>query len=801
MASGWKAHRHSFFTKLLLAFLIVGSVPFLFHMFASNIFIGSIRSEIVKNTDLRMNYSVAKYEDHFRKLEEAVAPFLNSSRFAAITGEADKYGYFNAVNALREEFAKLSSASNNLYVYNVFIAFQDKDLLIDKTGLVPAKDFYMRQYIHSDYGEAFWSEPFREPYRSRIFPAVRFDKEQLDGSHEQTGLYFPVIFKHKINQTFYIGVLLDAEALSRSYSLSGSDVFQISGADGRLLFSSDPASVVNAANATSLPQTGTGTGMGTDGGYFTESGNYIFQIHGQATGLSYVNFVPNEQITAQLQRLNAVWLVLLVLSVLVSFLLSVILSFKFKQPIQKLVHSLQRSSPDIQLRSTISEFKLIGDRLQDLIASGNQIRDDLHQKTKMLEKYGYLDLVKRINVNHKDVRSLVDTSKPFYFILFQIERTRRFRELGIGDQQLTGYIVEFINLSMQQRFPGAITAQSEKDLLFAIVFAETAGSDGESTPDVYEENSGRETEVAGSKRDRGDGADGFALRGELMDQLARMKQVFDRDGGFYYLTVAFNPSLRSASEFTAAYEDGMELLRQRRLEPLTQIVREKHPVRDDLHFSPAEEREFAASLQSGHASAAVELVRRMLHRMGKADATAWQYRQFAQEIVSKLLMALTVQRIDPVEWHGETPIYELARDLATAEEYADFLDTWTGRAAALIEGKLSETDPILDFIRRYVESHYGEDIQQETVAGKLNISAGYMCNYIKSRSGVTFTDLLNDVRVNKAKEMLEATDCKINEVASLVGYQNANSFTRMFRKLTGLTPLEYRRERRMAAEG
>lgn len=792
MASGWKANRNSFFTKLLLAFLIVGSVPFLFHISASNFFIGSIRSEIVKNTDLRMNYTVAKYEDHFRKLEEAVAPFLNGSKAAAITGDADKYGYFSAVNAFREEFAKLSSASNNLYVHNVFIAFKDKDLLIDKTGLLSAKDFYTRQYIHADYGEAFWSEPYSELYRTRIFPAVRFDREQLDGSREKTGLYFPVIYKHKINQAFYIGVLLDAEALLRSYSLSGSDVFQIAGPDGPMLYSTDPAFPVNVTIPDSPLQSGTG------GGFFTDSGNYVFQGKGQATGLTYFNFVPNEQITAQLSRLNAVWLALLVLSVVFSLLLSVILSFKFKQPIQKLVHSLQRNSPNIQLRSTISEFKLIGDRLQDMIASGDRIRDDLHKKTKMLEKYGYLDLVKRINVNHKDVRSLVDTSKPFYFILFQIERTRRFRELGIGDQGLTSSIVEFINLSMQQRFPGAITAQSEKDLLFSIVFAERAGitgmDSGADSGEYGEDWSGDGKKAASGKSDPG-------ICGDLMEQLSLMKQVFDRDDGFYYLTVAFNPSLRSASEFTTAYEDGMELLRQRRLDTFTQIVSEDRPVRDDLHFSPAEEREFSASLQSGHAPDAVELVRRMMHRLGKADAAAWQYRQFAQEIVSKLLMALTVQKIDPVEWNGEIPLYEQAKDLGTAEEYADFLDTWTRRAASLISGKLSETDPILDFIRRYVESHYGEDIQQETVAGKLNISAGYMCNYIKSRSGGTFTDLLNDVRVHKAKEMLEATDCKIHEVASLVGYQNANSFTRMFRKLTGLTPLEYRRERRMAAEG
>ncbi|TNJ63464.1 helix-turn-helix domain-containing protein [Paenibacillus hemerocallicola] len=777
MTAGWKAGRNSFFTKLLLAFLVVGAVPFLFHISASNFYIGSIRSEIVKNTDLRMNYTVAKYEDHLSKLEEAVAPFLNGAKAAAITGKADKYDFFAAVNAFRDEFAKLSSASNNLYVHNMFIAFEQEAVVIDKTGLIPMNDLFTRRYVHSEYGKAFWSEPFGAGYRTRVFPAVRFDKEQLDGSFEKTGLYFPVVFKHKINHDFYIGVFLDAEALFRGYSLSGGDVFQIAGHEGQLLYSSDPAYMENGAAPLSRPPSGLGRG------FFADSGSYLFQSKGAASGLTYVNYVSNEQIAAQLSRLNAVLLSLLVLSVLLSLLLSVILSFKFKQPIQRLVHSLQRSSPNVQLRSTISEFKLIGDRLHELIVSGDRVRDDLHKKTKLLEKYGYLDLMKRINVNHKDVHSLVDTSKPFYFILFQIDRTRRFRELGIGDQGLTNYIVEYINLCMQQRFPGAITAQSEKDLVFSIVFAEKTDG-GE----------------AGGNVPRGD-VDGVGISGGLSELLARMKRVFDRDLDFYFLTVAFNPIVRSASGFTAAYEDGMELLRQRPLNGETQIVMERRPVRHDLHFSPSEEREFASSLQSGNAPAAIDLVRRMMHRLGKADASAWQYRQFAQEMVSKLLMALTVQKIDPEEWIGERPLYEQAKDLLAVEEYAEFLETWVGRTASLIAGKLTEKDPILDYIRHYVESHYGEDIQQEAVATKLNISSGYMCNYIKSRSGGTFTDLLNDIRVSKAKQILEATDCKIHEVASQVGYRNANSFTRMFRKLTGQTPLEYRRGSRMAAEG
>jgi len=282
----------------------------------------------------------------------------------------------------------------------------------------------------------------------------------------------------------------------------------------------------------------------------------------------------------------------------------------------------------------------------------------------------------------------------------------------------------------------------------------------------------------------------------LQALLIRMKSVFDRDCGFYRITVAANPLLRGPSEFTAAYEEGLDLLRQRRLNGETEIVTTKLPLRSDVAFGPAEEREFDSQLQAGSAAGAIDVARRMISRVQRSGGSARAFRQLARVIVSKLLMAMAAQKIDAGEWSGERPLYEQIKEIVTEEEYAERLEAWIAQTAEKIAAKSEALDPILDYVRSYVENHYGEDIQQETVAGKLNISSGYMCSYIKSRCGETFTDLLNGVRVSKAKQFLEGTDCKIHEVAARVGYRNANSFTRMFRKLTGLTPLEYRRVKR-----
>ena len=63
----------------------------------------------------------------------------------------------------------------------------------------------------------------------------------------------------------------------------------------------------------------------------------------------------------------------------------------------------------------------------------------------------------------------------------------------------------------------------------------------------------------------------------------------------------------------------------------------------------------------------------------------------------------------------------------------------------------------------------------------------------KKSVGVNFVDYLTELRINAAKDLLKDPFLTMSEVASMVGYESANYFTRVFKKNTGITPTEYRR--------
>lgn len=93
----------------------------------------------------------------------------------------------------------------------------------------------------------------------------------------------------------------------------------------------------------------------------------------------------------------------------------------------------------------------------------------------------------------------------------------------------------------------------------------------------------------------------------------------------------------------------------------------------------------------------------------------------------------------------------------------------------------------------YMESHIGEDLSLDILADKLKVSAAYLSAYFKDKTGINFIDYLNDLRIRKAKEMLLGSDAKIQDIAVSVGYQSVNSFIRMFKRSTGMSPGEFRK--------
>lgn len=99
---------------------------------------------------------------------------------------------------------------------------------------------------------------------------------------------------------------------------------------------------------------------------------------------------------------------------------------------------------------------------------------------------------------------------------------------------------------------------------------------------------------------------------------------------------------------------------------------------------------------------------------------------------------------------------------------------------------------LVDQIITYIKTNYAEKLTLTSVAEYFYISNWHLCRVLKKETGKNFVEILNQIRIQKAKEFLKDTNLKVYEVAREVGYRELTYFSNMFKKQTGLTPNEYR---------
>lgn len=92
----------------------------------------------------------------------------------------------------------------------------------------------------------------------------------------------------------------------------------------------------------------------------------------------------------------------------------------------------------------------------------------------------------------------------------------------------------------------------------------------------------------------------------------------------------------------------------------------------------------------------------------------------------------------------------------------------------------------------YIEEHYKEKLKLSDVADQVYVSQWHLSKLMNRYLGQNFSELLNGIRINKAKELLKDPSLRIGDIADEVGFLDMAHFSRVFKKLVGISANEYR---------
>jgi AraC-like DNA-binding protein len=100
--------------------------------------------------------------------------------------------------------------------------------------------------------------------------------------------------------------------------------------------------------------------------------------------------------------------------------------------------------------------------------------------------------------------------------------------------------------------------------------------------------------------------------------------------------------------------------------------------------------------------------------------------------------------------------------------------------------------PVITRAKEYIQEHQTENLRLGHVARACNTSTFYFCKMFKKATGINFTDYLSRVRIEKSKNLLLNPNLRVSEIAFEVGFQSLTHFNRVFKKILGQSPTEYR---------
>ena len=178
--------------------------------------------------------------------------------------------------------------------------------------------------------------------------------------------------------------------------------------------------------------------------------------------------------------------------------------------------------------------------------------------------------------------------------------------------------------------------------------------------------------------------------------------------------------------------------------------------------------------------------------------TAYSLFQYAHEAVHLGACDYLLKPVDPDEL--EASIRRAIRQIETERKLEALAPVQPepekpdAPAAEPDDTENSQNALVMAHVRRYLEDNYMFDISLDSVGEILHISPAYLSAQFKKYQKMNFLDCLTELRINAAKELLKDPFRSSAEVASMVGYEDASYFAHAFKKRTGVTPTQYRKQ-------
>lgn len=698
------------------------------------------------NMSIQFSAKLNEFTELNKKLTNSIfQDFPNVTSFGSVKNilQSDiPVGTYDNVTLDAQSILRLYKQNNSM-VDSVCLVNRTAQAVVTETNVYSFNDFFGQKYQYGKYDANYWNSIRVLPNSPKLLEA---SEAVFSGSNKIVIPYICTIPKTAGNSS-YIIVNLDLEYVYttlKSYKYSpNSEIFLMNNSTFRCLSAS--GMIDFPFGDESLKEDFLKKNYSTYNNVTIKKNNYYVMVASSTNSLynfSYIVCVPNSDISNTTQPERTTFMLTILIEIVIFAIALFIFIFKIYKPlnyINRLTSHNENADSDI-FNHIIDYIRASSDNITSLEGKFNEILPS------GIQTYLY-DLLKGKGERDPHLEEIAFKYKYFLPVSAEIILQQKFYE-DINMPYLSVQAIDIINTQFEMNFQTYRISKSATtlSLLINLKNADDVDAVKETIQTIYSLFTADNMYISLY----------FGI-GELMDDLSVLNDSFKQC--MQQIHTSLTDERKSAAKSTAI-------------------------------FGHKESTQLNNYLINANTDAAVDLINNINARLIGAP------RDVVKTVYSEVLFNIhNVMKLKGIYTAAESEVSDINYISEICSKPQNSIYDYTMQCIEQIDSAFSLSGSKLDIeaVILYVREHFTEDISLDMLAEKYGTYPQYLSKRIKQYLGLTFHDYISSLRIEKAKELLSSTAKEINEISKESGFVSRNTFLRVFKKYTGVTPSEYRK--------
>ncbi len=756
------------FLSLLIPIIIIGVVEYIY---SAHLMEREFASRITTNLETASE----AMDSYIQTSQITGVNFLNDETVQRLLMPKDKQTLEDKVELWR--LPRILQRHENVvssFTDSTFVYVDDQDVYVSG-GANSFEYFFKRMYRYEEYDSAYWSRLLQTDKFIDLLPATTVIQDGIN-----TKQVVPLVLFNRVgNDQAVMVVNLAVSTVERvlaGNAVFDSTTFVVLDGQGNKLYD-------QRGYLANIPETELAEAF-SDGSPTREmkvaGKRYaVAHIKSDLYGWDYYSFTPYSEFNRHTGSIMEMTLLLCLVLIVMGVGFSFVFSLNIYNPIRNISRMISQEpegDTDGHERAA-NEFEVILQGINRLSDSNRQFKMKYSKHTSEYVEYSLLFILRGHTLNEEAILRetlrvdfgfehagficctvLFDFKEPFYADIQDTERP-----------QIIGGIKKIVWKFLAGAFP-AYVAEYRPNLFVCLVNVPEPGQ-----------------------------------AAQMKDAFQQMLGVFAYDMRMYYdIAVGIGTYYEGINDIGVSFNEAMTAISKRDKEQRFEILYGSRMCDGCLgryEYSLYDEQRILNSLKLGEEETLRETVEAILERNAGGGISYDQQLALLKDMHTSGIRFLSEKGLqadmadkDEFRLLLEAPSGRMLRE---PDELKELLLEFYSRVLEITQSqKGRKPGNLVSLIEQYIRDNYVRDLGLEQIAVEMGVSEKYVSRVFVEKTGLYVTDYINLVRVRKACELLESTDLKVHEIAGQVGILSRTTFLRVFKKVEGITPNEYRALRR-----